>query len=222
MASVSAIVARLRQVDCCAVSDALDSLSLKGVVSNLPQRSGNGRIAGQVITVKLGKGPAQAGPPRHLCTTAIEAGGPDNIIVVEQRTGIEAGSWGGLLSTGAKARNIAGVIVEGPTRDVDQSMEMNFPVFARSLTALTARGRIVEEATNVPVQVGDIVVSPQDFVVADRSAVIFISAANIDRVLDAAERIVKREDEMALHILAGEPIGSVMGGNYEHMLKSRA
>ena len=221
MSSVSAIVARLRQVDCCAVSDALDSLGLKGVVSGLPQRSGNGRIAGQVITVKLGKGPAKGGPPRHLCTTAIEAGGPDNVIVVEQRTGIEAGSWGGLLSTGAKAQGIAGVIVDGPARDIDQSMEMSFPVFARSLTALTARGRIVEEATNVPVQVGDIAVSPLDFVVADRSAVIFISAANISCVLDAAERIVKREDEMAKHILAGDPIGSVMGGNYEQMLKSR-
>jgi regulator of RNase E activity RraA len=219
MGTVTEFVARLRKVDCCAVSDALDSLKLGSVVSNLPQRSGNGRIAGQVITVKLGIGPPLTGPPRHLCTTAIETGGPDNVIVVEQRTGVEAGSWGGLLSVGAKAKGIAGVIVEGPTRDIDQSMEMNFPVFARSLTAKTARGRIVEQATNVPVQVGDVTVAPNDYVVADRSAVIFITAADIGRVLEAAERIVTREDEMANHILSGEPIGSVMGGNYEHMLK---
>jgi len=77
----------------------------------------------------------------------------------------------------------------------------------------------VEQATNVPVQVGDVTVAPNDYVVADRSAVIFITAADIGRVLEAAERIVTREDEMANHILSGEPIGSVMGGNYEHMLK---
>jgi regulator of RNase E activity RraA len=212
-------VARLRKVDCCAVSDALDSLKLTGVVSNLPQRSGNGRIAGRVITVKLGTGAAQSGPPRHLCTHAIETGDADNVIVVEQRTGIEAGSWGGLLSVGAKARGIGGVIVEGPARDIDQSIEMQFPVFARSLTAKTARGRIVELATNVPVEVGDITVTAGDYVVADRSAVIFVAAANIARVLEAAERIVAREDEMAKHILSGSPIGSVMGGNYENMLK---
>ncbi|MGZ5809112.1 MAG: RraA family protein [Xanthobacteraceae bacterium] len=212
-------VARLRKVDCCAVSDALDSLKLSGVVSNLAQRSGHGRIAGQVITVKLGTGAAQSGPPRHLCTTAIETGGQDNVIVIEQRSGIEAGSWGGLLSVGAKARGIAGVVVEGPARDIDQSIEMQFPVFARSLTARTARGRIVEQATNVPIQVGEITVAPNDYVVADRSAVIFIAANNIGRVLDAAERIVAREDEMAKHIQSGEPIGMVMGGNYEHMLK---
>ena len=218
-AAADGFVARLRKVDCCAVSDALDSLKLPGVVSNLPQCSGAGRIAGSVITVKLGTGGAQSGPPRHLCTSAIETGGPDNVIVVEQRTGIEAGSWGGLLSVGAKARGIAGVIVDGPTRDIDQSIEMQFPVFARSLTAKTARGRIVEQATNVPVDIGEVRVSPGDYVVADRSAVIFIAAENIGRVLDAAERIVAREDEMAKHILAGQPIGSVMGGNYENMLK---
>jgi 4-hydroxy-4-methyl-2-oxoglutarate aldolase len=219
-AAAAEYVARLRKVDCCAVSDALDSLKLKGVVSGLPQRSGVGRIAGRVITVKLGTGAPPGGPPRHLCTAAIETGGPDNVIVVEQRTGIEAGSWGGLLSVGAKTRGIAGVVVEGPCRDIDQAMDMQFPVFARSLTAITARGRIVEQATNVPIQVGNISVTPLDYVVADRSAVIFIAATDIARVLDAAERIVAREDEMAKHILAGTPIGSVMGGNYEHMLKT--
>jgi 4-hydroxy-4-methyl-2-oxoglutarate aldolase len=219
MTSVAEFVARLRKVDCCAVSDALDSLNLKGVVSGLPQRSGEGRIAGQVITVKLGIGAPPAGPPRHLCTTAIETGGSHNIIVVEQRTGVEAGGWGGLLSLGAKARGIAGVIVEGPARDIDQSIELEFPVFARSLTALTARGRISEQATNVPVQIGDMTVRPGDYVIADRSAVIIVSQADIGRVLPAAERIAAKEEEMVRRIGAGQPIGAVMGGNYEHLLE---
>jgi regulator of RNase E activity RraA len=137
---------------------------------------------------------------------------------VEQRTGIEAGSWGGLLSLGAKARGIAGVIVEGPARDIDQSIEIEFPVFARSLTALTARGRISEQATNVPVKIGDIVVLPGDYVIADRSAVIIISKAEIGLVLPAAERIAAKEEEMAKLIRAGQPIGTAMGGNYEQLL----
>src|SRR3974390_3479209 len=101
------IVDRLKRVDCCAVSDALDKLGLTGVVTGLPQRSAARRIAGKVITVKLvdkDKAPRAAGPPRHLGTTAIEKGGPGTIIVVEQRSGIEAGSWGGILSLAAKLR----------------------------------------------------------------------------------------------------------------------
>jgi hypothetical protein len=83
MSSVAEFVARLRKVDCCAVSDALDSLNLKGAVSGLLQRSARARIAGQVITVKLGIGAPPGGPPRRLCTTAIENAGSDDVSVVE-------------------------------------------------------------------------------------------------------------------------------------------
>lgn len=217
--SGDARVARLRRVDACAVSDALDRLKLPGVVTGLTQHAGDTRIAGRAITVKLGVGAVASGPPRHLCSTAIELGGRDSIIVIEQRSGVEAGSWGGLLSVAALVRGIAGVVVDGPVRDIDQSREFAFPVFANALTSFTARGRIVELATNVPVSIGPASVTPGDYVLADRSAVIFIAENDIDRVLDAAEDIAAREDAMAKALRAGKAVSAVMGGDYEHMLK---
>jgi 4-hydroxy-4-methyl-2-oxoglutarate aldolase len=210
---------RLRRLDCCALSDALDRLGLKGVVTGLGQQAGQGRIAGRAVTVKLGVGEPQPGPPRHLGTTAIEASNGDNIIVVEQRTGVEAGSWGGLLTLGAKMRGVAGVVVDGPVRDIDEAVAYGFPVFTHTLTALTARGRIVEKGTGVPIVIGDVGVEAGDYVVADRSAVVFIKPADIDQVLEAAEMIVAREAAMAKALLAGKPISAVMGGDYEHMLE---
>lgn len=219
MSETESNVQRLRRLDCCAVSDALDKLQLPGTVTGLPQRSGAGRIAGRAITVKLGTGAPPPGPTRHLGCTAIEQAGPDNIIVVEQRTGVEAGSWGGLLSLGAKVRGVAGVVADGPVRDIDEALDFDFPVFSRALTAFTARSRVVEQGTNVPVQIGNVTVEEGDYVVADRSAVIFIAARDITRVLETAEAIVRKESVMAKAILGGTPIGEVMGGNYEHMLK---
>ena len=213
-------VQRLAKLDCCAVSDAMDKLKVSGVVSGLPQLSAARRIAGRAITVKLVAGNAPPGPARHLCTAAIELGGPGSVIVVEQRSGIEAGSWGGILTLGAKLRGVEGVVADGPVRDIDEARGYDFPVFARACTARTARGRIHEAATNVPVNIGDAVVQPGDYVVADGSAVIFIAAADIERVLEAAESIVAREAAMARALHAGEPITQVMGANYEHMLKN--
>ena len=218
-------VTRLRRLDTCAVSDALDRLGLAGVVTGLTQHSGQALIAGRAVTVKLGlvsgsSGGRQAGPPRHLGTTAVEAGGPDSVIVIEQRSGVEAGSWGGLLSVGAKARGIAGVVVDGPVRDIDQSRAIGFPVFANALTSRTARGRIVELATDVPIVIGDVTVAAGDYVIADQSAVIFIPAGEIERVLISAETIARREAAMADAIVAGRPISAVMGGDYEDMLKT--
>ena len=78
-------------------------------------------------------------------------------------------------------------------------------------TARTARGRIVETGTNVPITVGDVTVSPGDYVVADGSAVVFVAQSEIARVLEAAEAIVAREDAMAESLRQGTPISQVMG-----------
>jgi len=214
-------VKRLNRLDCCAVSDAMDKLGLKGGVSGLEQRATTRRIAGRVVTYKLvpaGDAPKTSGPPRHLGTTAIEAAQPGEIIVVEQRTGIDAGSWGGILSIGAKVRQVAGVIADGPVRDIDEARAYDFPIYCRSLTARTARARVTEAFTNQPVQIGEITVNPGDFAIADASGVVFIAAADIERVLDAAEMIAGREAAMAKALLAGKPISEVMGADYEHML----
>jgi 4-hydroxy-4-methyl-2-oxoglutarate aldolase len=214
------LVQRLRRLDACAVSDALDMLKLPGAVTGIAQRSGAGRVAGRAVTMKVGPGQPPDGPPKHLGCSAIQIAGPDDVIVVEQRSGIEAGCWGGLLTLGAQVRGVAGVVADGPLRDVDEAMALGFPVWARSLTSRTARGRVVELGTQLPVRLDEQVVQPGDYVLADRSAVIVIAAADIDRVLDAAEAIVAKEAAMAKAILAGTPIGQVMGGAYEHMLKA--
>jgi 4-hydroxy-4-methyl-2-oxoglutarate aldolase len=218
-ATVAKHVQRLRRLDACAVSDALDRLKLSGVASGIPQQSGEGRVAGVVITLKVGTGDPPPGPPRHLGTTAIECGSTDHVIAIEQSTGMDAGCWGGLLTLGAKLRGIAGVVADGPVRDIDEARGYTFPIFTRTLTARTARGRVVEKGTNLPVTLWGIPVRPGDYVIADRSAVVFIKQADIERVLEAAESIAAREAVMAKALLAGTQPSAVMAGNYEHMLK---
>ena len=213
-------VARLKRLDCCAVSDALDKLHLTGVVLGLQPLTSSRRIAGRVITIKLGVGEPPAGKPRHIGTTAIESARPGDIIVVEQRSGIHAASWGGILARGAKLRRVAGVIAEGPARDIDEARQNDFPVFARGATPVTARGRIVELANNVPVTIGDVEVRAGDYAIADASGVAFISADHIERVLAAAEEISRREAAMVRALRQGKPITEVMGARYENMLKT--
>ena len=211
--------ARLNRLDSCAVSDALDKLGLKGAVTGIHRFSTDRRIAGRVVTVKLEKDDGRPAAAKHLSTTAIETAQPGDVIVVEQRTGVDAAGWGGNLSLGAKLRGIAGVVVDGPTRDVDEGRLHDFTVFARDHTSRTARGRIVEAGTNVPITVGDIPVSPGDYVVADGSAVVFVAQGDIEGVLEVAEAIAKRERAMVDSLLEGSPISSVMGKSYETMLK---
>jgi 4-hydroxy-4-methyl-2-oxoglutarate aldolase len=215
-------LSRLAALDSCALADALDRLSLSGCVTGLVAATVPARIAGRVHTFKLTSGAGQqasSGSTRHLGTAAIQACSAGDIIVIEQRTGIEAACWGGILSHGAMLREIAGVIAEGPVRDIDEARELAFPVYCRSVTARTARGRIHESATDVPVQIADVVVHPGDYALADASGVVFVRPDRLGEVLAVAEAIAAREAQMVRRLHEGAEIAEVMGADYEHMLR---
>jgi 4-hydroxy-4-methyl-2-oxoglutarate aldolase len=214
---------RLMQLDSCALSDALDRLKLSGCVTGLIAATVPARISGRVHTAKLVAGPAapDSPTPRHLGTTAIEACAAGDVVVMEQRTGIDAACWGGILSQGAKLRGVAGVIAEGAVRDIDEARELGFPIYCRSFTARTARGRIREFGTDVPVQVADVIVHPGDYVLADASGAVFVRPGQLAQVLEAAEAIAGREAAMVRGLHAGKPITEVMGADYEHLLGER-
>jgi 4-hydroxy-4-methyl-2-oxoglutarate aldolase len=220
------LLQRLRRLDACAVSDALDRVGIPDqVASGLPRQSTDRRVCGRAVTYRLvpaGEAPPQQGPVRHLGTTAVSLAGPDHVIVVEQRTGIDAGSWGGILSLSASIKGIAGVVADGPVRDIEEARAYDLPVYCRSLTARTARGRVEEASVNEPVCIGGVTVAAGDLVMADASGVVVVPAARAEEVIAAAELIAGREAAMAKDLLAGLPVTDVMGKNYEHMLRPDA
>jgi len=215
------LVARLRALDICDISDAIDALGMTPAVTGLVLTSGKGPIAGRAITVKIGIGPSPPGVTRHLSTAAVEAGGPDNVIVVEQLTGIDAAGWGGILSRAARHRGIAGSIVDGLTRDVEEADKVAYPVYARGCTARTARGRIHEAGCQVPIRFGDHTVVPGDYVAVDRSGCVIIPTARIIEVLERAEAIFAKSEAMVAAVARGEPVSKVMGASYETMLERK-
>jgi regulator of RNase E activity RraA len=210
-------VARLRRLDSCAVSDARDRLGLADTVADgITDLTGAGPVAGTVVTVELG--PPRPDPStRHLCTAAVDAAGPDDVIVVAHQGRSDCAGWGGNLSRGARQRGVAGTIVDGAVRDVDESAAVRHPVYALAATPRTARGRTQEHAWGAQIRFAGIDVAPGDYVIADRSGVVFVPAAEIDAVLEVAEAIAATEAGIAAAIGAGAPLSEAMGGTYERM-----
>lgn len=219
MTSPGALVERLRRLDSCAVSDALDKLGLAPAVSGIAARTTRTRIAGRTVTVKLGPSVPGVQSTRHLGTAAIERAERGEVIVVEQSTGIDAAGWGGVLSNAAQLKGLGGVIVEGPARDIDEAIELGFAVYARSVTCRTARGRVQELATGAPVRVGEVSVATGDYVLADSSGIVFLPAERAAEILDAADGVAAREAAMTRDLRAGAAVSTVMGAAYESMLK---
>lgn len=215
--AVDAIVERLKKVDTCAVSDAQDKLGIRGTVIGIRPLYPVGRIAGRAVTVRM-KAKGTEEPKQHLGTAAIMAADPGDIIVVDHRGRLDVAAWGGILATGAKTKGIAGVLVDGAVRDVDEAMGLGLPLFAKAGVPLTARGRIVEDFTNGPIEFGGVPVRPGDYVIADNSGIVIVPAERAEEVVSTAESIAAREAAMAKDVLAGKSIAEVMGINYEQML----
>ena len=217
-AELAELLARLRALDSCAISDALDSLGLPPAVTGLAPLSAPTRIAGPTVTVRLAPGKPAGGSVRHLGTAAIETAHAGDIVVIEHCSGVECAGWGGVLSVGAQVRGIAGVIIDGPARDIDEARELGFPVYGRSATSRTARGRVFEQDFDCPVTIADVVVEPGDIALADASGVVFVPRARLHDVLRRAERIAERERLMVEALRRGDPITEVVGRDYEDML----
>lgn len=208
----------LGRLDSCAVSDALDAHGIEGVALGLHGLTVPQRIVGFAMTVELGDDDGAASK-RHLGTAAVAASGPDNVIVVAHNGRADVAGWGGILSLGASLKGVAGVVVDGGSRDVDEAREFGLPLYAKGPVCRTARGRIVEKNWNCPVAIAGVSVAPGDLVIADGSGVVFVPRDRAAEVLAMAEKIARREQLMAAALRDGAAITEVMGRNYEDMLK---
>jgi 4-hydroxy-4-methyl-2-oxoglutarate aldolase len=215
-----ALLDRLGALDSCVVSDALDRLELRGAALGIGRLWPCPRVAGRVVTVQLGPfDPSAAASAPHLGTRAIERAAGEHAIVVANDGRVEMAGWGGLLSRAAQARGVRGVIVDGACRDIDEAEALGFPLFARAAVPTTARGRVMELATGVPIEVAGIAVAPDDLVIADGSGVVFIPAASAEEAIATAEGLAVREAKLADQIDRGFPPTEVLGGGYERMLQ---
>ena len=215
------IIERLAKLDTCAVSDALDSLGLKGATWGVRPQWQCLRIVGRAVTMKI-KPAGLKQPTQHLGTAPIEAAKPGDIIVIDNGGKLEFSCWGGLLALSAKLKGLSGVVIDGASRDIDEARDLEFPVYARSVVPMTARGRVMQESYNQEIQFAGVQCHPGDLVLADGSGVIIIAKEKENEVVAAAETIYAKEQEMAAGIRKGySGLEMLEKLGYEQMLSKK-
>jgi regulator of RNase E activity RraA len=215
------IIERLAKLDTCAVSDALDSLALKGATWGIGPLWQCPRIVGRAVTMKIKPAGLQQ-PTQHLGTAPIEAAKSGDIIVIDNDGQLQFSCWGGLLALSAKLKGLSGVVIDGACRDIDEARELSFPVYARSVVPMTARGRIMQESFNQEIQFGGVQCHPGDLVIADGSGVVIVPKEKEEDVVTAAEGIFQKEQEMAAGIRKGHSgLEMLEKLGYEQMLNKK-
>jgi regulator of RNase E activity RraA len=204
------LVKRLEALDACAVSDALDTLGLPGAVIGIrPLWPIDRVVAGRARPIQAAPREPDA-PGQHIASPLIAVAEAGDVVVIANSGREDVSCFGGILAAAAVERGIAGVVIDGACRDIAESAELGLPVFGRAVVPVSARGRIVQLSMDEPVEFAGVTVNSGDYVIADRSGVVFVPAAECSRVVDLAERIVARESAMLDAVRAGESVLEVM------------
>lgn len=195
------LIRRARPLATSTLANALDDLGLHDqVIAGIKGVAPGFRFAGPAVTVKEITGDYGAFASADFKVGAIiDAAGPGDVIVVDAG-GARCSTFGGMASFAAGQKGIAGLIVDGGVRDLEEMVEFGFPVFARHLVPTTGRTRLRVEAINVPVEIDGIRVAPGDLVVADGTGIVCLPAARAEAIVAVAERLAA-DDAAALEDL---------------------
>jgi 4-hydroxy-4-methyl-2-oxoglutarate aldolase len=128
---------------------------------------------------------------------------PGDVLVLTSPSPAPVAFVGDLLATQAHARGVAGMLVDGAVRDLDELAAFGLPIWARFVRAQGAsKGEVGE--LDVPVVVGGVEVSPGDLVVMDGDGVVVVPSGRVDDVLPAARERAEREAEVRERYRTGE------------------
>lgn len=198
-----------RGISTASVSDALQGLGVHGYVSSEISLQVGEKLVGPAITVQ--EGPAtEAVPPQHALD-AIDVAEPGSVMVIDLGGETNVAAWGGLMTAGAVARGVEGVVLDTCVRDLTEIGRdfAGFTVFARGTSPATTVGRFRTVSAGEPVQIAGVTVNQGDLIVADRDGVVVVPAAHVEATLTGALEIEEREKEQTKLILES---GSLLTG----------
>lgn len=160
--------------------------------------AGGRRLAGSAVTAWCEA--ADYGPVHHAIAIARKG----DVIVVDGGGRPDAALIGELLSGSARRKGIAGVVVDGPVRDVGTLASWSdFPVFSRGNTA---RGPSSMErgSVNEAIVFGGVRVAPGDLVLGDDDGLVVISPEDAAARLEAVLAMVRAEEAWEARLARGE------------------
>ncbi len=193
------LLARLRLIDTTSLSDADKALGVlpPAIRPLLPGL----RMAGRAVTAK-------ANGDLMSVIGALEIAGAGDVLVVS--AGIDDQAVAGeLFGTEAFRRGLAGVVIDGLSRDTDALRRLGLPFYSRGVTPKAPPASKVPEI-QVPLLIGTVEVRPGDLLVGDDDGIIVGSVADFASIVDVAEAIQTREKVLRISIENGFPLLEAM------------
>lgn len=222
----AALAAKLQKVSTASVTSQLikRGMRTRAIANIAPVNPDTPRLVGIAYTLRyipmredLAVGGRMAAPD-HPQRRAIETAAPGSVIVVDTHGTDVSGTFGDILIARMRVRGLAGVVSDGPMRDVAELRRMAFPVFARGNAAPPSYASMLAVDAEVPISCAGVAVFPGDIVLGDADGVVIIPPELAAEVVgDALE-----QDRMEAYIRQRVEGGASIVGNYPPSDETRA
>ncbi|RZN14166.1 MAG: bifunctional hexulose-6-phosphate synthase/ribonuclease regulator [Methanosarcinales archaeon] len=179
-----------------------DAIHRKGAMKNIKSIVAGQKIVGQAVTVQTFEGD-WAKP-----VEAIDIAKPGEIIVIYNASKHIA-PWGELASLSCINKGIAGVVIDGAVRDIDDIRKLKFPAFACNAVPNAGDPKGMGEI-NVEIVCGGQTVRQGDYIVGDDNGVVVIPIERAYEIARRAVEVAKTEQRIREEIKRGKTLSQVL------------
>ncbi|WFN34584.1 orotidine 5'-phosphate decarboxylase [Methanogenium sp. S4BF] len=179
-----------------------DAMHRTGAMQRIVSICGRVRMAGPAVTVQTFGGD-WAKP-----VEAIDVAQPGDVIVINNSGDSSVSPWGELATLSAMNRKVAGIVIDGPVRDVDDIREYGFPVFATGVVPNAGEPKGFGEIGAGITCCGQ-TVRPGDWIVGDESGVVVVPRERAYEVARRALEVNKTERRIREEIRRGATLAAV-------------
>ena len=194
------------------VSDSLDEVGIRNNVmdSSIRALRPGMRAVGLAATVRFeSSADFDQRDPYGAAIDYLDTLQPGELAVVATGPTDTSAFWGELFSAAAKGRGATGMVCDGPLRDTESIIPLEFNVFGASMRPIDYKGRNRVAEVRGTVICGGVQVSPGDAVIADADGVAVVPAEFIDKVFELANARAQSEKAVLKDLLAGKSVREV-------------
>ncbi len=179
-----------------------DAMHRTGAMIGVVALSPGLRMAGPAVTVQTFAGD-WAKP-----VEAIDVARPGDVLVINNDGGTHVAPWGELATLSAQNRGLAGVVIDGAARDVDDIRHMDFPLWCRGTCPNAGEPKGFGEI-NAEIRCAGQVVRPGDWIVGDESGVVVVPRERAYEVARRAVMVRETEERIREEIRRGSTLAAV-------------
>ena len=160
-------------------------------------------LAGPVFTVSGSAKPGiSEGDALLAWTEFLSAASKGHVVICAGQTENIA-LMGELSAETLQARGVLGYVSDGGCRDADFIRKIGFQTFHRFYTPRDVVGAWSVDEMQTPIKIGDVNISPGDYVIADIDGVVIIPGAHIATIITSCEEVMNTENQVRTAIRSG-------------------